>query len=334
MMKKIYIVLMCLCFTAALVLIACIQWNGNSAEVQSVDVEQLRDQLKVYQVSEETENLPEEFPVETETFVPETKQILAAETEKMPVLETEETVIPESEEVIVPETEEVIRVNAVVTGEAETAESEQLPEPKPEPEMERVPQVSLDFESMWKANPDICAWIEIEGTKVDYPILQSPTDDEKYLTTAVDGSYYIGGSIFTQATYNSRDFNDPVTLIYGHTMKSGTLFGQLQTTYSSTDGFAEHSEIKLYLPDEVWTYTVFAAVPYSNIHIPATYDFSKKYWFNNFFDGISGIRELGAQFNRDIIPEYGDRVIILSTCMNEDSTRRYLVMAIYQDDID
>ncbi len=191
----------------------------------------------------------------------------------------------------------------------------------------------LDFDSLKAMNPDVHAWIEIEGTKVDYPVLQSPDNDEKYLTTAFDGSYYIGGSIFTQATYNNTDFNDPVTAIYGHTMKSGTLFGQLQSVYTNASTFASHNDIIIYLPGEVRHYTVFAAVPFENFHIMHAYDFSSKYWFESFFDRVSKVRAFNANFDKDSFPEYGDRVIILSTCLNEDSTQRFLVMAVCRDDI-
>ena len=193
---------------------------------------------------------------------------------------------------------------------------------------------TLDFEKLWEVNPDICAWIEIEGTKVDYPVLQSPDNDKKYLTTAYNGSYYAAGSIFTEATYNSRDFNDPVTMIYGHTMWDGTMFGQLQTVYSVASTFKEKQDIKLYLPDEVRHYTVFAAVPFSKKHVLATYDFSVDYWYNTFLKKVGRVREIGANFDRDIFPEPGDRVIILSVCLNQDTTRRYLVMAVLNDDID
>lgn len=310
-MKRIYIICMCLCFAVAAVLVIGIVWNRSGQEMQQEEAEALRDQLKVYQTTTETELPEKDTPVlsETEDIIRETEKQEKPEPEKKQKQSQE----PETMEIQIAEPET------------------QLPET--EPTIAPATEATLDFQTMWETNPDICAWIEIEGTKVDYPVLQSPDDDNKYLNTAADGSYYIGGSIFTQATYNSRDFNDPVTLIYGHTMLSGTLFGQLQTTYSGAEGFAEHREIRLYLPEEVRTYTVFAAVPYSNIHIPATYDFTKEYWFHNFFDSISDIRELGAQFDREITPEYDDRVIILSTCMNEDSTRRFLVMAICQDDI-
>ena len=97
--------------------------------------------------------------------------------------------------------------------------------------------------------------------------------------------------------------------------------------------FKAHSQIKLYLPDEVRLYTVFAAVPYAKIHVLHTYDFSNEYWFNRFFKDVKGIREIGANFNNEAFPEYGDRIIMLSVCLNEDTTRRYLVMAVYNEDL-
>lgn len=195
------------------------------------------------------------------------------------------------------------------------------------------PEELLDFESLRTVNPEICAWIEIPGTYVDYPVLQSPTNDDKYLSAAYDGSYYIGGSLFTQATYNSNDFNDPVTLIYGHTMTSGILFGQLQSVYSDNSGFESHRDITLYVDGETRHYTVFAALPYKKIHILHTYDFSNDYWYKTFFKSVRESRVLGSNIDQEIVPQPGDRVIILSTCLNEDSTKRFLVMAVNQADL-
>ncbi|MCI8389055.1 MAG: class B sortase [Clostridiales bacterium] len=191
----------------------------------------------------------------------------------------------------------------------------------------------LDFDKYHEINPDIYAWIEIEGTPVDHPILQSPTNDSKYLTTDYKGKYYIGGSIFTESKYNSTDFDDPVTVIYGHTMRNKTLFGSLQSTYSDAESFKKHNMIKISLENEVRYYKVFAAVPYDNKHILYTYDFSNDYWYNNFFKGVKKIRSIGANFDDTVTVEPGDRVIILSTCLNGDSTKRYLVIAVFQDDI-
>ena len=196
------------------------------------------------------------------------------------------------------------------------------------------PEPTLDFDTLWEKNTDICAWIEINGTLVDYPVVSCPVgDDEKYLRRALNGEYYIGGTLFIQERYSKPDFSDRITVIYGHTMPDETLFGQLEKIYSNDDTFDAHNDIKIYLPDRVEHYTVFAAVPFDSIHIPATYDFNDDYWYSNFFNGVKKIRHLSATVREDIFPDVGDRVLILSTCMNENSNYRYLVMAINRDDI-
>lgn len=330
MKKRIYILSGLLVLVIAGIVICSVFFYRAAPELKGSDLEEMRDTLKVYQPAwdvPETE-LPEEaaVPEIPATDLPEEITEIVEYVPETPVeIHTPETAL-ETEPGGELEPPEVLETEPVPQ---ETEPPETVPVETRPP---RPPEPTLDFVSIQKVNPEIHAWIEIEGTKVDYPILQSPTDDSKYLTTAHDGSYYVGGSIFTQASYNGKDFNDPVTVIYGHTMRSGTLFGQLQPVYSSASGFAEHSEIIIYLPEEVRRYTVFAAVPYENWHILHTYDFSVKYWYKNFFDSIGKIRSIGANFNREIMPEYGDRVIILSTCLNEDSTKRFLVMAIYQAD--
>jgi|GEM_PF-428528 len=315
-MKKLYILLVCLCLVMAALLVVLLVSQVGSREKEQIDFEALLDQLKVYQTPGQTETQSGEASDSEQTHSP------ASESREPPV--TESAAAPSESEKTPVQSAAEESTAAQATAAASATE---------EPKRPREPEALLDFTSMHKTNPDICAWIEIEGTKVDYPVLQSPNDDDKYLTTAVDGSYYIGGSLFTQASYNSRDFNDPVTVIYGHTMRSGTLFGQLQSTYSASESFSSHSEIKLHLPGELRYYKVFAALPYSNMHILDAYDFSKEYWFNNFLDGVFDTRAFGAQFDREISPEYGDRVLILSTCLNEDSTKRFLVLAVYEEDL-
>ncbi len=222
---------------------------------------------------------------------------------------------------------------APAESDSETAVPETRPAETTADKPNRVPAASLNFEKLWKVNPDICAWLEITDTRIDYPVVQSPDDDKKYLNTAYNDSPYVGGALFTEATYNSTDFNDPVTVIYGHTMNSGMLFGDLQKNYSSAAGFAENGTVTLYLPGEVRQYTVFAAVPYERVHILHTYDFTNSYWYDRFFTEVGRIRAIGANFDRDSFPEAGDRVLILSVCLNEDTAKRYLVMAALDTDL-
>ena len=88
-------------------------------------------------------------------------------------------------------------------------------------------QNQVDFEELQKINPDVYAWIQIPGTNINYPILQSVTEaDDYYLNTTIDGKTGYPGSIYTEK-YNSTSFTDPVTVIYGHNMKEGTMFADL-----------------------------------------------------------------------------------------------------------
>ena len=261
-----------------------------------------------YNLESALDSIKQQMTPETENTVSESELPESVEVTTKPETTTEAETEPET---TVPETTEPVTTQPE-TYAPETTVSEQ----------------PLDFTAAMEINPDIYAWIEIPGTVIDYPVLQSATDDTKYLTTAYDGSYYIGGSLFTEHQYNSRDFNDRVTIIYGHTMRSGALFGSLQEIYSDSTSFAECSKIKIYLNNEVRTYQVFAAVPYDTSHILYTYDFTNDYWYDNFFKSIRKIRALEANFDDSYFPETGDQVIILSTCMTGNANMRYLVMAV------
>ena len=176
-------------------------------------------------------------------------------------------------------------------------------------------------------NPDIYSWIKIPGTEIDYPVVQSPDSDAFYLRRDVYGEYLVSGSIMSEHSYNGTDYKDPVTVLYGHCMESGAMFGNLQSLYSAGNGLEEYKTIEIYTPEEKLEYEVFAAVPYDMRHILYNYDFSNARVFTSFFRSIFSVRSFNANVNFEKGPEYGDRVLILSTCLKGDSTRRYLVMA-------
>lgn len=189
----------------------------------------------------------------------------------------------------------------------------------------------IDFESLWGVNTDIYAWIEVPGTKINYPIARSETDDSYYLDHSIDGSKDKKGTLFTEYLFNSNDFSDPVTVIYGHDMKNGAMFGRLQN-YSQKKYFDSHSEIKVYLPDRTLSYEVFAAVPFSGKHILYYWDFSDESQFNGFIKNIRSTKSLLANFNEDVEVTSSDKIIILSTCLKSDNTKRYLVLAVLKDE--
>ena len=191
----------------------------------------------------------------------------------------------------------------------------------------------IDFEELQQINPDIYAWLRIEDTSIDYAVVQNPSRDTYYLTHNSDGVIDLNGAIFSQATYNSVDFEDPVTVLYGHNMKTGAMFGNLRASYTDPEFFDEHKEITIYTPEEELTFQVFAAVPYSDELIPYKHDFEEEKDYNNFFDGVFNIRDLSARYDVENKPVFGDRVLILSTCIS-GTDMRFLVMATLESDLE
>lgn len=185
----------------------------------------------------------------------------------------------------------------------------------------------VDFESLQAMNSDIYAWLYIPDTRINYPILQREGDDGYYLKHGSDGAPNKAGAVFTESTYNERGFSDPVTVIYGHIMRSGDIFGELQMIYSTPGGLEKNQEIIVYLPEKELRYQVFAAIPFNMQHILYYHDFSDPDVFQAFLDQVLSVRSINASFDETVEVSTGDQLLILSTCLQGDSKQRYLVLA-------
>ena len=93
--------------------------------------------------------------------------------------------------------------------------------------------------SLISANDDIKGWIYIEGTDISYPVLQGP-DNDYYLFRAYNKQYLVAGSIFMESL-NNPDFTDDHTVIFGHNMHNGSMFGQLDKFFDE-EYMKEHSK--------------------------------------------------------------------------------------------
>ena len=192
--------------------------------------------------------------------------------------------------------------------------------------------VPVDFDTWQKRNPDIYAWIEYPGTNVDYPIVQRPDDDAYYLRRDIDGGEAVAGSLFTEHTYNTTSFADPVTVIYGHNMANQTMFGGLQSHLEAASLEEEPETFYIYQPGRVLTYRVVGGTPASERHILYYHDFSVDGVFRQFFDELYAQRNFHVNLPGLLRPEPGDRVVILSTCMNGEEHQRYLILGVLPDD--
>lgn len=191
--------------------------------------------------------------------------------------------------------------------------------------IESLLEIPVDFEELWKTNTDVYAWINIPDTNIDYPILQSD-DNTYYLNHTWDHKEYKAGSIFTE-TYNSKEFDDPNTIIYGHRMYAGDMFAQLQN-FSEADFFDSHRSVIIYTPNKILNYEIVAAFPFSDEHLLYKYDFLNQDDYERFCNDMFSIVDFRASFLEGVELDFEkDKLITLSTCLKGNSNRRYLVVA-------
>lgn len=184
----------------------------------------------------------------------------------------------------------------------------------------------VDFDALQAENPDIYAWIYIKGTYINYPVVQSETDDSFYMDHNSNGDPSSTGAIFSEKEFNTTDFSDPVTVLYGHHVISGSLFGNLQKDFTNDKIWENDPVIEIYLPDRMLQYRVFAALPYDNSHIIANYDFNDDTVYENYFRMVFEQRSIETRLDPENAPVPGDKVLVLSSCVIGDNDTRYLVM--------
>lgn len=190
-------------------------------------------------------------------------------------------------------------------------------------------EIPVDFEKLQEMNPDIYAWIEIPGTEVNYPIVQSANDRGYYLDHTIEGEEGLPGSIYTE-NLNTMTFADKNTVVYGHNMRDGSMFGGLKQ-YVDRKYMEEHKKIYIYTPKHIYTYEVFGAVTYDDRHLLLSYDFNNAEEYQAFLDSLSQVRNMNTYLNKDCPVTAEDRILTLSTCTSNER-QRFLVEAVLIDE--
>ena len=189
-----------------------------------------------------------------------------------------------------------------------------------EQELEEETVFKVDFEKLQSINQEVVGWIRFDNPKkISYPIVRG-TDNDKYLTTTVEGKKNGAGSIFMDAN-NAADFTDRNTFIYGHNMKNGSMFGQLRK-YKSVDFYKENPFFYIYTPDgkEV-KYQVYSVC----IVEDTSESYQKLYADNNdYLAYLKHIKEI-SRYDTGVEVSAKSQLISLSTCTNVTETQRLLV---------
>lgn len=201
---------------------------------------------------------------------------------------------------------------------------EETEQPAVEEEKEK-PDIPIDFASLQEQNSDIYAWITIPGTKIDYPVVQNE-DNTFYLRRSIEKKKSTGGTIFSEHE-NSKDFDDYITVLYGHNMHNGTMFADLHL-YEDKKFMEEHDEILIYTPEAILKYKIFAAYRTDNRHI--LYYYQKGMDKDSrmaYIKEIIGQRQMGASIDTEAPVDEESRILTLSTCDRAGKEYRYLVQA-------
>lgn len=184
-------------------------------------------------------------------------------------------------------------------------------------------QKQYNHEGLKAVNSDYCGWLDIPGTSISYPVVQSE-DNVEYLTRSFEGKKRSSGSIFVDA--NIRDIKKTRNLvIHGHNMKSGSMFAMLPS-YKNISYYNKHPFIYLYTPDETMVYQVISAYTLkhdANEEVAYQGVFADNEDFKNFVSGL--LNRSVIDTNVDGIDE--EQILTLSTCVNH-STSRFIVHAV------
>lgn len=182
-----------------------------------------------------------------------------------------------------------------------------------DPEMEALQET--DISALRQVNGDVIGWIQIPGTKVDYPMVQGE-DNEYYLNHIWKGNKHYVGSVFLECM-NTPDFTDWHTIIYAHNMSDGSMFGSLHK-YKNESYWKKHPYVYIVTDTGVLRYEIFSTYT-ANVG-SKTYGLSFRQTETR-AEFLAMVLEK-SQIDTGIVPELTDQIITLSTCSGGKDTRR------------
>ena len=188
------------------------------------------------------------------------------------------------------------------------------------------PTIVENVKELKSNNPDIIGFISIKGTNIDYPIVKG-TDNDYYLKHNVYKKRDGKGAIMLDA-YSNEDLSLN-WLIYGHKMRSKTMFGTLDKLKDKSF-FKEHGSMLIMLHDELAIYDVVAAC-YTEVYPADSPNFKYHLYYNIYSEEdynyyVANVKKM-ALYDTGITPVFGEQLVTLSTCRDANSNRRFIVVA-------
>lgn len=217
---------------------------------------------------------------------------------------------------------QTIKDDTIIT-EVTEPEEEKVEEVNPPPVVEsdywkyiKMPLIEVDFNNLLAKNNETVGWIKVEGTSINYPVVQAK-DNDYYLSHAYDKSKNAAGWIFADYRNNMKDF-DRNTIIYGHGRLNTTMFGSLKNIMNSN--WYKNSNnyiVKFSTPYENTLWQVFAVYK-----IPSeTYYLKTKFSTDESYTEFLTTLKKRSVYNFNVELNSNDKIITLSTCSNDNKSR-------------
>lgn len=216
----------------------------------------------------------------------------------------------------------VMLIRTVVIGKREQQEFEEIKNLIVEVEVEAAegepePHKVRDISAVLAANNECVGWIFVDGTIINYPVMHTPNEPEKYLHANFEGKYSYAGTPFLDARCESDSTN---TILYGHNMKNGTMFNQLRW-YRTMEHLKSYPIIEYQTAEGLRKFKVFAvALIEPNDKWYSFIEADTEEAYNARLDYLKSIQ----YYNSGVpAPTFPQKLITLSTCSGEG---RYIVV--------
>lgn len=218
--------------------------------------------------------------------------------------------------------------DAQATAPSTEAPAEQATDPTETVETEPTePQMLPGYAELWELNNDLVGWLRIEDTVIDYPVMHTPDAPNFYLDKDFDKNNSARGALYIREECDVFEPSDNVT-IFGHTMMDGSMFAYLHN-YVEPFIWEENPLIFFDTLYEYHVYKIFAVFK-TTANLGEGFAYHQMEYaeseedFNEF---IATCKDL-AFYDTGITPEYGDKVICLSTCEYSQENGRLVVAAV------
>ena len=186
-----------------------------------------------------------------------------------------------------------------------------------------APEPGIDFAALQAIHPDAAAWLYSPGTAIDYPVMKAG-DYAYYLNHLPDGTVNANGSLFIDYNCNA-DFNDPLTVVYGHHMKSGNMFGSLKG-YKEQSYYEEHPYMYLFTKQGNYRIDLL----YGCV-IGAGQWRERAFMYPENTGALLAYAARNTTFTSGAAYAEGDKVVALSTCSYDFEDARYIVVGILNE---